>query len=353
MENIHLNDHVRVLHSAVNMGLVETEHGVVVIDTGLDRQSGKQLLKAAGEWGKPIIAVLNTHAHADHFGGNHVILANHDTNHTIVTSRRPSGSASSSTLGSASGSALGSALGSASSSAAGTADPANETGLPVYAPVFEADVIRRPRYEPEYLWQGAAPVAQLQNKFLEAKPSPVTNEFVPGDLLVIDGVSFETVSLAGHSVNQAGVLVHDVFFAADSYFATEVTEKHGIPYMVNYRQTLESAEAVLGQKASFYVPGHGQPLDKPPVSDVAFLTGCHKTLFEGAVSLIQADPILFEQLISTLCAQKAVNPNSLGSYVLVRTPISAYITAAVEEGLVDIRIIAGQVILCAAEKQQS
>lgn len=329
MENIHLTDSVRVLHGAVNMGLAATEHGVVVIDTGLDKQAGKQILKAANEWGKPIVAVVNTHAHADHFGGNYVILA-----------------------------------------------AIEEHKVPVYAPVFEADVIKRPQYEPEYLWHGATPVAPLRNKFLEAKASPVTHEFTPGDPIVIDGVSFKTISLAGHSINQAGIIVAcspnsvtspntnqnsvawqsstqnsatstQVFFAADSYFAKEVTEKHGIPFMVDYRQTLASMRVVLEQDCDFFVPGHGRPTDKPPVGDVSFLAECHEALFDYTVSRIRKEPISLDQLIRDVCIHKEVNLTSLGSYVLIRTPISAYITAAMEDGLVEIEIRDGQVMLYA------
>jgi glyoxylase-like metal-dependent hydrolase (beta-lactamase superfamily II) len=331
MENIHLTKSVRVLHGAVNMGLVATEHGVVAIDTGLDKQAGKQILKAANEWGKPIVAIVNTHAHADHFGGNHVILA---------------------------------------------ANEGHGVPVPVYAPVFEADVIKRPQYEPEYLWHGATPVAPLRNKFLEAKKSPVTHEFTPGDPIVIDGVSFKTVSLAGHSINQAGVIVDcgydsaaglnsnsnsaagpnsnydsaagtHVLFAADSYFAKEVTEKHGIPFMVDYRQTLASMRVVLEQNCDFFVPGHGRPTDKPPVEDVSFLAESHEALFDYTVSRIRKEPITLEQLIRDVCVHKEVNLTTLGGYVLIRTPISAYITAAMEDGLVEIEIRDGQVMLYA------
>lgn len=97
MEVQTLSPSVTVITGAVNLGVVETTAGLVAIDTGLDKQSGKRILRIAEEKGMPICGIINTHAHADHFGGNQTILAKYD--------------------------------------------------VPVYAPRYEADVIQRPRYE--------------------------------------------------------------------------------------------------------------------------------------------------------------------------------------------------------------
>ncbi|MCL6445533.1 MAG: MBL fold metallo-hydrolase, partial [Alicyclobacillus sp.] len=209
MERIALSNGVWVLHGAVNMGLVRAPEGLIAIDTGLDKQAGKALLRAVDDIGIPLIAIVNTHAHADHFGGNAQILS--------------------------------------------------RAHVRVYAPISEADVIRRPRWEPEYLWQGAVPFGALQSKFLQAEASPVDEAFAPGGVLQIGGLELKTVALPGHSAGQAGVLIDDVFFAADAYFDPDVTDKHGIPFMVNYVQTLDSAKRVLDVPAGWYVPGHGAP----------------------------------------------------------------------------------------------
>lgn len=107
METIRLTDRVTMLHGAVNSGLVRTREGLVVIDTGLDRTAANRILRAAAALGAPVRAVLNTHAHADHFGGNAQIL--------------------------------------------------RKSTVPVYAPAVEAAVIRQPVYEPVYLFGGPRP----------------------------------------------------------------------------------------------------------------------------------------------------------------------------------------------------
>lgn len=55
----------------VNTAFIVTDDGVVVIDTGPSRLYGEQMRAAiAGVTDKPILRVLNTHLHPDHFLGN-------------------------------------------------------------------------------------------------------------------------------------------------------------------------------------------------------------------------------------------------------------------------------------------
>lgn len=202
-----------VLRGAVNSGLVETERGLLVIDTGLDRGAANRVIRAAEALDRPIVAVLNTHAHADHHGGNAQLV--------------------------------------------------RRLGIPVHAPAVEEAVIREPRYEPVYLFGGAAPVGGLVNRFLQAEPSPVDHVFHPGETITIDGVDLAIVDLAGHSLAQVGVRVGDVLFAADGFFGREALLKHGVPYLVDASRWMETLRWLAATPAAWMVPGHGEPLDDP------------------------------------------------------------------------------------------
>jgi len=283
------------------MGLVQSANGLIAIDTGLDKQSAKAIIRAAQVIGRPLVAILNTHAHADHYGGNAALLKTHS--------------------------------------------------VPVYAPSGEAQIMRRPQLEPEYLWHGAQPLPGLVNKFLLAEQSPVHVEFSAGDVLNIDGIRLEPVALPGHAQNQVGVRVHDVLFAADAYFDEPVVDKHGIPFMVDYVETLSSARHVLSLEATWIVPGHGNPLQgEPPQAAVDYLIRRHETVFAQVVGRVETAPATFEDLVADACQKLQLSPSTVTAYALLATPIAAYITAAVQGGLIEVCVRDGQCLFVAAAK---
>lgn len=291
MEIVAIRPRVWLLPGSVNMGLVDCGAGLVAIDTGLDKQAGKRLLRAAAELGLPLIAIINTHAHADHYGGNRTVLA--------------------------------------------------ESAATVYAPTGEAAVMRRPLFEPEYLWQGAKPFAALQNKFLLADPTIVDVEFTPGDALDIGDVTFGTVSLPGHAHQQAGILVEGVLFAADAYFDVEVVNKHGIPYLVDHAATVTSARKVVETAADWYIPGHGQATQQASPAVHHLLTRL-EAVFEQVVRA--ADGCGLDAVLATVCRQFELQPGAPGSHLLLRTPVAACLTRAIEEGTVAVVLQDGEML---------
>ncbi|WP_054967201.1 MBL fold metallo-hydrolase [Alicyclobacillus ferrooxydans] len=294
MEFADVNNGVRVLLGAVNMGLVMTSDGLTAVDTGLDKQAAKKLIHAAEDLGRPIIAIINTHAHADHFGGNDAVLAKYPQ-----------------------------AL--------------------VYAPVHEAPMIRQPSFEPQYLWQGAQPFSQLQNKFLLAPASRVDNEFHPGEAWQIGETRFEAFGLPGHAHAQCGIRVNGVLFAADSYFGANVTDKHGIPFMVDYHRTLQSAQAAASIAADWWVPGHGDPT-RDPSADIEHLINRHQSAYERVIRMVSESSesgISLDDLTGQMCLQFQLKPANPGGWLLIRTTIAAYVSAAIDNREIEPAVEAG------------
>lgn len=62
----------------VNGYLVEGEDGVVAVDGTLTASGGRALRRKLAETGKPLAAVLVTHAHPDHYGGLVELVADDD-----------------------------------------------------------------------------------------------------------------------------------------------------------------------------------------------------------------------------------------------------------------------------------
>jgi glyoxylase-like metal-dependent hydrolase (beta-lactamase superfamily II) len=208
MELIQLTKSAYLLRGGSNAGLVVEAGRSVLIDTGLDKDTAKKILRHIDALGASLAAVIITHAHADHFGGAATIRA--------------------------------------------------RTGAPVYAPPLEAAVIENPILEPLYLFSGALPPAELRHKFTLADACRVDHLLAPGQL-TIEGISLEIIPAPGHAPNQMIVAGGGACFVADAVFAPDVLAKHGIPFMVDldaWLKTLEEMARLDGRYATF-APGHG------------------------------------------------------------------------------------------------
>ncbi|MFB6836895.1 MBL fold metallo-hydrolase [Streptomyces sp. NPDC056361] len=62
----------------VNSYIVETDSGLVVVDTNLLNSDIAELVAKVAAFGKPLLGVLVTHAHPDHFNGVHALLDGRD-----------------------------------------------------------------------------------------------------------------------------------------------------------------------------------------------------------------------------------------------------------------------------------
>ena len=58
-----------------NSVILDAPKGLVVIDTGRHKAQQDKILRAAKARGKPIVAIINSHWHLDHTGGNQEIRA--------------------------------------------------------------------------------------------------------------------------------------------------------------------------------------------------------------------------------------------------------------------------------------
>ena len=203
-----ITDRTFYIPGANNLGIVATGDGeAIAIDTGLDKDTGRLIRKALDEAGLTLRAIVNTHHHADHIGGNEYLVH-------------------------------------------------NLPDVAVYAPPIEAALIEHPILEPVYLNMGAQPFAALRTKWLMAKGTSV-DWLITGDRLEIAGVELEVVALPGHSINQIGLAVDGVCFAADGFFGPAILQKHGVPYAHDVGAQLDSLHQLAARADHAFLPGHG------------------------------------------------------------------------------------------------
>ncbi len=209
MQLIELQENVWVIQGGANIGVIAHEDRCLIIDSGMDKDTGQNILKQVKKLGLNPTALLITHAHADHFGGAYYLV--------------------------------------------------RQTGLQVYATRVEASVMSGPILEPLYLFGGAQPPMELQHKFFLAKPCKV-DVILEGNESTLDQIPMEVMPLPGHSTEQIGVAFRDILFVGDAFLTPEILDKHRIPFYTDIQAGLSTLSFLKSL------------LSKPDVTDLNLVT---------------------------------------------------------------------------------
>lgn len=204
-----VNATVRYAKSPTAIGVVKHGDRAILVDTGLDENLVRKVINALANEGATVVGIVNTHAHADHIGGN--------------------------------------------------AFAKKRTGATLVAPEFEHYFVERPELEPYTLFGAPAP-SSMRGKFLQAAPSHVDVAATPGELTVA-GFDVKLHDLGGHSVRQMGVEVDGVLFAGDALLPDSIIRKYGLVFAVDPLQARESSRRVAAAVGLQVVSYHGGLLD--------------------------------------------------------------------------------------------
>jgi len=282
---VEVSEHVGYIAGGVNIGVIWNEDEALLIDTGLDKDSGRKTLRTLEEKDLKLMAIINTHSHADHFGGNAYLVRN--------------------------------------------------TGAKVYAPSVESGIIQNPLLEPIYLFNGANPIHNLHNKFVLAEPSPVDHVIESGILSIL-GFELEIVHLPGHSFNQIGVKFEDVLFCADTVFSERVIEKYRIPVVQDVGTHLKTLSMLRDMECMLFVPAHTSPReDIKSIVDKNLETT--RSIIEDIKKLLK-EPMTTDMVQSELGKQYGLDLGVVQQYYLIHMTIMAYLGYLYDSKQVEIKI---------------
>lgn len=190
------------------VGIVRGATGWILIDSTVETAAIKKIVKLLPEinpdGGRLISAVINTHAHADHCGGNA----------WLATTYKPD----------------------------------------FYASAGEKIYIEAPSLEPHYLFSAEPPKA-LKNKFFMAEKSTISHcfEFKKSEAgnkdyepqrsleVTIDGTCLIIHKIQGHSIEMIGVETKSgQFYCGDLLFTPMILEKHPMLFLHDLADFMES-----------------------------------------------------------------------------------------------------------------
>ena len=290
MEFRRLGEGVGYFAGPTSCGLVWKGPDALLVDSGLDESAGRKILRHLNAEGLRLVAILNTHYHADHVGGNAFLVA--------------------------------------------------RTGARVLAPAAEAEFVRRPVLEPFALYGMASPPPALRNKFLMAEPTPAVEGVAPATWRDPLAAGLELVDLAGHSPAQVGLATPDgVLFVGDLFFSAQVLDKHGIPYNADVTAHLGALERAAVWAATgryrWMVPGHGPACDP---GDALRTIEVNRQRVSDLLSLIAdmlARPLSVAEIVVGLADHYVRLLATPGEYLLVQSAVGACLSHLAERGEVE------------------
>jgi glyoxylase-like metal-dependent hydrolase (beta-lactamase superfamily II) len=274
MDLVQLTDNAYHLRAGSNAGLLVSGRKALLVDSGLDRDAARRILKHVAALQVELAAIVITHAHADHFGG--------------------------------------------------AGELKRRTGAPVWAPAFEAAVIENPLLEPVYLFAGAQPLQELEGKFILAQPCPVDGLLQPGRQ-GIAGFDVELIPAPGHAHNQVmvGAPQEGVCFAADAFFPSEVLDKYGIPFYVDIDQTLATLAALPTLPYRVFAQGHGGAYDRSGLEHVLDDNVSRIEAIRELVCAALTEPANDSQVLQHVADALGLRIEQPAIYYLTRTTIHA------------------------------
>ena len=254
----------------------------VLIDAGSDKDAGKKALKVLEANGWQLAAVINTHLHADHIGGNKLV--------------------------------------------------ANRTGAPIYGPSAASAVAAHPVMEPSVLF-GGYPPKQLRNKVLMAEPSDI-RPIETADLQALGGLTI--VPLSGHSMDMIGIRTPDnVVFLADCVFSEETTQKYHVNFQYDVAKALETLDFVETLEADLFVPSHAAPC-----KDIRPLVQANRAKMQEVADLLLGlceDGACFEDILANVFTHYGLEMN-IGQHALVGSTVRSYLAYLADAGRIALEI---------------
>lgn len=304
MQLIELQENTWVLQGGANIGAIAHEGRCLIIDSGMDKDSGQSILKQVKKLGLTPTALLITHAHADHFGGAHYLV--------------------------------------------------QQTGLQVYATRVEASVMSGPILEPLYLFAGAQPPQELQHKFFLAKPC-IADVILEGNERMVDQIPLQVIPLPGHSTEQVGVAYGNTLFAGDAFLTPEILDKHRIPFYTDIRAGLrtlsllktlvndadsltQTSEGIPKTKTTTFnlvVAGHGELYSSPDqvhyVIDYT-VQRLERILEQVRIALAEGKTRSTSEILGSLASALGATITALPQHALYSTTVQAALSALYTQG---------------------
>jgi glyoxylase-like metal-dependent hydrolase (beta-lactamase superfamily II) len=268
-ELVPITDRCSYIQSPAKIGLIRLGGSdVCLIDSGNDKDAGRKVRQLLDANGWKLTAIYNTHANADHIGGNRYLQA--------------------------------------------------QTGCRIFAPGIDCGMTRYPILEPSFLY-GGYPCKDLRHKFLLAQESDAE---LLTDAALPEG--FSAIPLPGHFFDMVGFRTpDDVVFLADCLSSRETLEKYRISFIYDVAAYIKTLETVKTMQARVFVPSHAAVTEN--IAELAQVNIDQVLEIADRIVALCAEPLCFEVLLQKLFREYGLMMN-FEQYVLVGSTVRSYLS---------------------------
>ena len=282
----------------LSIGVYIHEGIATIIDSGGDESCAKDISKAIEEAGYKLGAIINTHCHPDHCGGNAYLQKK-------------------------------------------IAD------LSIYATHDEQLFIENITLAPRCFCSLAAPFAGLQNKYIAPQQTcSITHTIAPyqDQNIVINGATFKIVTLPGHTPGMIGVITADnILYCGDALFGENTITKHPVLFYTDIKKTFDSFEKIKNLNVDAYVLVHGGLIDNDTTivdRHIDQIRAIKDTIF----GFIQQKPLSIDELTQKVM-QKYTIINNMIAFTLTQTTVKAYVSYLENEKAIELMIKDGLLVM--------
>ena len=284
MELTRISDRISCIIGPANVGVLLLDNScVALIDSGIDEKYAARILALLSDYRFTITHILNTHAHADHIGGNSFL---HE-----------------------------------------------KTGCRILASTLEAPTIRQPLIQSAVLFSGA-PVHDLMNRFIMANPSPA--EIFTDSEIQLGSMQIKILDLPGHSVNQKGFMIDKVAFVADTLFPDAFYKKQRLPFNYDPSAQLQTLDKLRHLEAKTFVGGHF-----PPQSSIDTMIATNRSNLETSLEFMRQllkVPQPQDRIVKGFLDHFGLKKNNW-EYFLYRATVNGYLSALHRHGEIGYKIL--------------
>lgn len=283
--------------SIFSIGVYIKDKMAILIDSGISKDLAKEIDKMLMQENIQVGAIINTHCHGDHCGGN-----------AFFQQKYPQ--------------------------------------IKIFSTESERPFIEDPLMAPICFCGGAAPFEELKKcrPITPQQACNVTDIITPyqDQKINICGEAFEIITLPGHTRGMIAIRTPDnVLYCGDAIFGEDTFRKYPILFYTFIDDTLNSFKKLKSLIPSIDVTiiYHGGL-----IKDLLALIDEHeKRILEtknNVLSMLQEHPHSLEEITARIMQINKI-PDDIISYTLTKTPLQAYIAELEREKIIEIRIFNG------------